>query len=49
MPISCVIVQVIALVVRFMDSDIYRVGQKIYVWRWSLAPLSVVAPIGSRS
>jgi hypothetical protein len=49
MPISCAIVRVIAVVARFMDSDIYRVGQKVYVWRRSLAPMPVVAPVGSRS
>jgi general secretion pathway protein K len=30
---------------RYLTSDIYRIGQKVYVWRRSLAPLPVVAPI----
>jgi general secretion pathway protein K len=32
---------------RYLTSDIYRVGQKVYVWRRSLAPLSVVAPVAA--
>lgn len=32
---------------RFLTSDIYRVGQKVYVWRRSLAPLPVVAPVSA--
>lgn len=30
---------------RYLTSDIYRVGPKVYVWRRSLAPLPVVAPV----
>lgn len=30
---------------RFLTSDIYRIGDKVYVWRRSLAPLPVVAPM----
>jgi general secretion pathway protein K len=32
---------------RYLTSDIYRVGQKVYVWRRSLAPLPVVAPVSA--
>ncbi|MDE2419951.1 MAG: type II secretion system minor pseudopilin GspK [Gammaproteobacteria bacterium] len=32
---------------RFLTSDIYRVGQKVYVWRRSLAPFQVVAPVAA--
>lgn len=31
---------------RFLTSDIYRIGDKVYVWRRSLAPLQVVTPTG---
>jgi general secretion pathway protein K len=32
---------------RYLTSDIYRTGQKVYVWRRSLAPLPVVAPVSA--
>lgn len=32
---------------RFLTSDIYRIGDKVYVWRRSLAPLPVVAPVSA--
>lgn len=34
---------------RFLTSDIYRVGQKVYVWRRSLAPFAVSASIAGHS
>lgn len=30
---------------RFLTSDIYRTGQKVYVWRRSLAPFQVAVPV----
>lgn len=32
---------------RYLTSDIYRIGQKVYVWRRSLAPLPVVVPVSA--
>ncbi len=32
---------------RFLTSDIYRVGQKVYVWRRSLAPIPVAVPVAA--
>lgn len=32
---------------RYLTSDIYRTGQKVYVWRRSLAPLPVVASVSA--
>ncbi len=32
---------------RFLTSDIYRTGQKVYVWRRSLTPFQVVVPVAA--
>jgi len=32
---------------RFLTSDIYRTGQKVYVWRRSLAPFAIVVPVAA--